>query len=188
MSPMRTPARPRRLVAPALAATVALSLAACASAAMPTPAGSSGAGATASAAGSPTTQPSLTPVPGGASALPEPVPTRIGTTQTDWGEILDTLPASFPAYPATEPTEVPETVTSALSAPADAAAVATWYRDAFTTGGYAVELSDPLEDGSRVLDAQADLPECRIQMTFRPADGSTIMTILVASACANGTG
>jgi len=63
-----------------------------------------------------------------------------------------------------------------------------WYRDAFTASGYAVELSDPLEDGSQVLDAQADLPECRIQMTFRPEDGDTMITILVASACANGTG
>jgi len=51
-----------------------------------------------------------------------------------------------------------------------------------------VELSDAAEDGSQVLDAQADLPECRIQMTFRPEDGDTMITILVASACANGTG
>jgi hypothetical protein len=34
---------------------------------------------------------------------------------------------------------------------------------------------------------QADLPECRIQMMFRPGDESTIITVLVASACANGT-
>jgi hypothetical protein len=38
------------------------------------------------------------------------------------------------------------------------------------------------------MDVAADVPECRIQMTFRPTDGSTIMTVLVASACATGTG
>ena len=132
--------------------------------------------------------PSLTPVPGGQSDGPGPVGTHIPTTQTDWGEILDDLPSTFPAYPNADPAEVPDTVSAARLAPADAAAVAGWYRDAFTESGYAVELSDAAEDGSQVLDAQADLPECRIQMTFRPEDGDTMITILVASACANGTG
>jgi hypothetical protein len=176
---------PSRL--PALAAAVTLSLAACGSTATPTPVASSGASPTGSIVPS-AGAPSLTPVPGGASTLPEPVPTRIGTTQTDWGEILDDLPSTFPAYPDADPAEVPDTVSAARLAPADAAAVAAWYRDAFTERGYAVELSDPAEDGSQVLDAQADLPECRVQMTFRPEDGSTMITILVASACANGTG
>jgi hypothetical protein len=184
---MRTPARPRHPVALAVAATLSFALAACGTV-TPTPAGSPDATTTGSTAAPSSAAPSLTPVPGGASTLPEPVPTRIGTTQTEWGEILDNLPASFPAYPNAEPAEVPEAVTAALLAPADAAAVAAWYRDAFTASGYAVELSDPAEDGSQVLDVQADLPECRIQMTLRPEDGSTMMTILVAAACANGTG
>jgi hypothetical protein len=178
---------PSRLAAAAFASVVALSLGACGSTVTPTPAASAGASPGASANPS-TGGPSLTPVPGGASTLPEPVPTRIGTTQTDWGEILDDLPATFPAYPNADAAEVPDTVSAARLAPADAAAVAAWYRDAFTESGYAVELSDPAEDGSQVLDAQADLPECRIQMTFRPEDGDTMITILVASACANGTG
>ena len=185
MSAMRTPAHPRRPVALAVAAALSLVLGAC-GAVTPTPTGSPD-GTTAGSTAAPSSA-ALTPVPGGASTLPEPVPTRIGTTQTDWGEILDNLPASFPAYPNAEPAEVPEAVTAALLAPADIAAVAAWYRDAFTAGGYAVELSDPAEDGSQVLDVQADLPECRIQLTLRPEDGSTMMTILVAAACANGTG
>ena len=127
-------------------------------------------------------------MPGGASGLPDPVPTRIGTTQTDRGEILVELPSTFPAYPDAGFVEVRETVSDARLAPADVETVAAWYRDAFTERGYAVELSEPLEDGSRVLDAQADLPECWINMTFRPEDGSTMIATLVAAACANGTG
>ncbi|HEU0244244.1 MAG TPA: hypothetical protein VFQ75_10090 [Candidatus Limnocylindrales bacterium] len=184
---MQLTRHPRRTVI-ALAVAATLSLAACGSAATPTPSDAGGSAPAASVAAPSAEAPSLTPVPGGASTLPEPVPTRIGTTQTDWGEILDNLPASFPAYPNVEPADIPEVATAALSVPDDAATVAAWYRDAFTATGYGVELSDPAEDGSRVLDVQADLPECRIQMTFRPEDGSTIIAILVAAACANGTG
>ena len=50
--------------------------------------------------------------------------------------------------------------------------------------GYAtIDLSDPLEDGSRVLDSQADLPECQVQTTFRPEGGSTMITVLFAAGC-----
>jgi hypothetical protein len=187
MVPMQLTRRPRpSVIAIAIAVAAVLSLAGCGSTATPAP---STAGSTpAASASTPSTAPALTPVPGGASGVPGPVPTRIGTTQTDWGEILDNLPTTFPAYPNVEPAEIPEVATAALSVPDDAAVVAAWYRDAFTASGYAVELSDPAEDGSQVLNAQADLPECRVQMTFRPEGGSTIIAILVASACANGTG
>ena len=111
--------------------------------------------------------------------------TLIPTTQTDWGEILDALPASFPRYPEAGPAEVPdEAVSGSFEAPADVDALVAWYTDAFTERG----TGTPLEDGSQVMDVAADLPECRIQITFRPTDGSTIMTVLVASACATGTG
>ena len=50
--------------------------------------------------------------------------------------------------------------------------VARWYRDALEAAAYAtLDLSDPLEDGSRVLDSQGDLPECQVQTTFRPEGG-----------------
>ena len=137
----------------------------------------------------PSTTPSLTPVPGGQSNAPGPVGTLIPTTQTDWGEILDDLPASFPLYPGAGPAEVPdEVVSGSFEAPADVDGLVTWYTDTFTERGYAIDTGTPLEDGSQVMDVAADLPECRIQITFRPADGSTIMTVLVASACATGTG
>jgi hypothetical protein len=128
-------------------------------------------------------------VPGAQSNGPGPVGTLIPTTQTDWGEILDDLPASFPLHPDADVAEVPgEVVTGSFEAPAGPDALIAWYTDTFTARGYGIDTGTALEDGSRVMDIAADLPECRIQITFRPADGSTIMTVLVASACATGTG
>ena len=135
------------------------------------------------------TTPSLTPVPGGQSNGPGPVGTLIPTTQTDWGEILDDLPSTFPLHPDADVAEVPgEVVSGSFEAPAEPDALIAWYTDAFTERGYAIDTGTALEDGSRVMDIAADLPECRIQITFRPADGSTIMTVLVTSACATVTG
>ena len=34
-----------------------------------------------------------------------------------------------------------------------------------------------------MLDSQADLPECRVQTTFRPEGGSTMITVLFAAGC-----
>jgi hypothetical protein len=175
----------------ALAAVVAGALVAgCASAAV-SPAPTAVAVSSPSASPEPSTPPapSLTPVPGGQSNGPGPVGTLIPTTQTDWGEILDDLPASFPIHPDAGVAEVAdEVVSGSFEAPADLDALVAWYTDTFTERGYAVDTGSALEDGSRVMDVAADLPECRIQITFRPADGSTIMTVLVASACATGTG
>jgi hypothetical protein len=39
-----------------------------------------------------------------------------------------------------------------------------------------------------VLDVLGDLPECRLQLTFRPAGGSTMITVLYAAGCAGGEG
>jgi hypothetical protein len=134
------------------------------------------------------TAPDPTPVPGGQSPALEPEPTRVPTTLTDWGEIVDDLPATFPMHPDAGVADVDDgPFSGTFGLPQDAASAADWYMTALATRGYGVERSSPLEDGSIVLDAQADLPECRIQMAFRPADGSTIITVLVASACANGT-
>jgi hypothetical protein len=64
-------------------------------------------------------------------------------------------------------------------------AVAPWYRKALEDTGFStLDLSDPLEDGSRVLDSQGDLPECQVQITFQPAGGSTMITVLYAAGCA----
>lgn len=206
-SPDRDQVRPddaprarRRAVVVALALGGALLVAGCGSTGpspVPaTPAAASASSATASPEGTdtaaataaPSDVPTLTPVPGGATGDPGPAGTPIATTQTDWGTILDDVPPTFPMYPdAGVADDEGGPYSGTFDAPDAADVVAAWYRDEFTSRGYAVELSEPLEDGSQVIDAQADLPECRIQMTFRPAGGSTIITVLVAAACATGT-
>jgi hypothetical protein len=127
-----------------------------------------------------------TAVPGGQTVSPGSPATRIPTTQTDWGEILDAVPGDFPRYPGAKDAEPPaEPVSAALTTPAAVDKVARWYRDALDALGYAtVNLSEPLEDGSRVLDSQGDLPECLIQSTFRPAGESTMITVLFGAGCA----
>ena len=140
--------------------------------------------------GSPLTPgPSLTPVPGGQSIAPGPGTSRMPTTQTDWGEIVDGLPAWFPLYPGADVAEVAdEVVSGSFEVPVDVETLVAWYSEQLTGRGYAVDAGDALEDGSRVMDVASDIPECRFQLTARPAGGSTIMSVLVASACVNGTG
>ena len=82
-----------------------------------------------------------------------------------------------------------EPASGAFIASAGVDEVATWYRDALeATGKSTLDLSSPLEDGSRVLDMQGDLPECRLRLTFRPAGESTMITVLVAAGCASVEG
>jgi hypothetical protein len=109
---------------------------------------------------------------------------------TDWGTILDAVPDDFPRYPGAEPAEMPEGPNSgAWSVGADTEAVSTWYRDHLEAAGFTIDnLSSPLEDGSRVLDVVTDLPECRIQLTFRPAGGSTMIIAMYGAGCAGGDG
>jgi hypothetical protein len=136
-----------------------------------------------------TPAPSPTRVPGGQSNAPDPATSRMPTTQTAWGEIVDGLPDWFPLYPGADVAEVPdEVVSGSFEVPADVAALVAWYADQLTGRGYAVDTGDALEDGSLVMDVTSDIPECRFQLTARPAGGSTIMAVLVASACVNGTG
>jgi hypothetical protein len=118
----------------------------------------------------------------------DPFPSRGPTTQTEWGEILATLPDSFPIYPGAGRVDLPETATASLSAEADAESVAAWYTDTLAGLGYQVDASDPLEDGGRVLDVRADLPECRLRIDFRPAGDSTIITVLYGAGCAGAGG
>ncbi len=148
---------------------------------------------TATPTAAPTSKPTpkLTPVPGAASDEPQPpAGGRPGTTVTDWGTILDAVPGEFPLYPGAEPAELPEGPNSgAWSVGADVEAVSTWYRDRLKAAGFTHEdLSSALEDGSRTLDITTDLPECRIQLTFRPTDGSTMIVAMYGAGCAGGDG
>lgn len=169
-------ATPAARPAPALALALALSLglAACGTA-DPT---------TATATASVPTQ-----VPGGqtpgSSGPVEPPGTTVPTTQTDWGLIIDVLPADFPVFPGAAIAEPPaEPVSGAVIARAGVDEVAAWYRDALeATGMSTLDLTSPLEDGSRILDMQGDLPECQLRVTFRPAAESTMITVLLAAGC-----
>jgi len=178
---------------PLALALVALLVAACGSA-TPSPSPSTSAAASIADVASPTPVPTApasgeppapTIVPGGQTVEPGPAKTRVPTTQTDWGEILDAVPDDFPRYPGSKAAEPPpEPVSAAFTAAAGVDAVARWYREALAAAGYAtLDLSDPLEDGSRVLDSQGDLPECQVQTTFTPAGESTVITVLFGAGC-----
>ena len=134
--------------------------------------------------------PELTPVPG-ATDEPIPPPGGGGTTVIAWGMILDAGPDGFPVYPGASTADDPDGPSSgawfAEEAPVDD--VAAWYRERLEALGFTtVDLSSPLEDGTRVLDTVSDLPECRIQTTFRPAGGSTMIIVLYGAGCAGGEG
>lgn len=151
-----------------------------------TPSATEAAPSQAPASPSPRTGP--TPVPGGQTIAP-PGPTGVPTTQTDWGAILDAVPASFPAYPGVKAADsVDGPVSASLTVEAATDTVAPWYQKALEAKGWAVTLSDALEDGSRVLDAASDLPECMVRMDFRPAAGSTMISVLYAAGCAGAGG
>jgi hypothetical protein len=139
-----------------------------------------------------TTAPSpvdLTPVPGGATGSPE-IPDRPATTVTDWGTILDRVPDGFPVYPGAKVADgIDEPVSGAWIIEAGVDNVAPWYVSAFEELGWSqVDLGSTLEDGSRVLDLASDLPECRVQTTFRPAGESTMIIVLYGAGCAGGEG
>jgi hypothetical protein len=192
MRPIRDPLRRAGLAIAGL--TIALAATACGGS-TPASAGASfmSPSSTAVAAASPsvaateatTDAPAPTAVPGGETVSPGPPAThKPTTTNTDWGVILDAVPDDFPRYPGAKDTEADEPVSAALVGAADVETVASWYRDALEAAGYqTVDLSEPLEDGSRVLDSQADLPECMVQTTFRPQGGSTMITVLFAAGC-----
>lgn len=132
----------------------------------------------------------LTPVPGDASGSPAEPGTGGSTTVTDWGRILDVVPDGFPVYPgaeATEPFDGPASGTWLTGENVET--VAAWFVSTFEELGWSsVDLGSALEDGTRVLDLASDLPECRVQTTFRPADGSTMISVLYGAGCAGGDG
>jgi hypothetical protein len=136
----------------------------------------------------PTAAPTAVPATIPANEPPEPSPGG-GTTETAWGTILDLVPDGFPVLPGASPVEVPDGPSSgAWMAGATVEEVARWYADALSAAGYEVDLGSALEDGGRIMDVRTDLPECRIQVAFRPAGESTIITVLYGAGCAGGGG
>lgn len=174
-----------------LAAAVSMALAACTGpAAGPPGAPGTTAPTTAPAKTGAATTPKPSAVASSAAASHGPVGTPVGTTQTAWGRILDAVPAEFPVFPgatrADPPPSGPASGTWATKAPVDE--VANWYRDALLAAHFAkADLGSPLEDGSRVLDAQGDNAACKAQLTVAPAGSLTLITVLLGAACASGS-
>jgi len=137
---------------------------------------------------------SASPTPAARSSEPAattgPTVTVGPTTQTGWGTILDTVPDTFPRYPDAKTADPPsEPVSEALATTASVDDVATWYRDTLGSAGFTtIDLSNALEDGSRVLDASASAPGCRVQLTVRPLGGSTMITVLYGAGCVGAAG
>ena len=195
MATMRTILRPG---VPAIAIAVVV-VAACGGSAPSTPPAPSATPATASTTAGPTPiltegpPPTVVPVPSSGPATDPPEPTGPpdgGPTDTEWGAILDVVPDGFPVIPGAKPAEgLDEPASGWWLAEANVDDVAGWYQGALGELGFTVgDLSSPLEDGSRVLDVSSDLPECRLQLAFRPADGSTIIKVLYGAGCAGGEG
>ena len=175
-----------RLVTGALLALGAAGCVAGATPSVTTPSADTATPATPAAVASPGPTSPATPTQA-AEASPE---TPIPTTRTDWGVILDAVPSAFPRYPTATTTEPPpEPVSAALETDASVDEAATWYRDALASAGFSsIDLANALEDGTRVLDAATDASACRVQLTFRPLGGSTMIIVLYGAGCVAGTG
>ena len=193
LPPRRPPRDPRprrraRALTVSVLALVALAGAACAAEPVPTgptPAPSVDASATPGASATPS--PALTPVPDGASPTPDPEPTATTTTETDWGTILDALPAGFPVFPGANPAPPMDgAATAAFSVGAAPVEITEWYQSALEMAGYStVALSGPFEDGSTVIDSVGPGDgSCRAMTTITPLSGTTFVTVLVDAACA----
>lgn len=180
-------------VRPAAALLLALAVAACAG----TPAASArasavGAGQTpAASAATRTPSPSASSAVRPSSSAAAPDATPVGITQTRWGRILDAVPAGFPVFPdATVADALPDGAVSGVwVSKAPTAEVAGWYHNALRAANFAkVDLGSALEDGSRVLDVQGDLPECKAQVTVKPQGDVTMISVLVGAGCAGASG
>ena len=129
--------------------------------------------------------------PGDRSPGARPAPRRRSHGHRAGGAILDVVPDGFPVIPGAKPAEgLDEPASGWWLAEANVDDVASWYAGGARRAGLhrLGDLSSPLEDGSRVLDVSSDLPECRLQLAFRPAGGSTIIMVLYGAGCAGGEG
>ena len=137
-----------------------------------------------SAASSPSVAvgPSLTPVPGGTTgASPGEPPTQ---TDTAWGRIWDGIPATFPRFPDSIPTEVGEgPVSATLSVPAGPEEARQFMGTELERAGFVpVAMTGPFEDGSFVVSTGA-ATGCRTEVRLTPLSGTTLMTVMYGADC-----
>ena len=136
-------------------------------------------------AAAPTSEPSLTPVPGGGpTPVVGPSIGSPGTTNvTGFGPILDALPPSFPKLPGQEPADTGAGPTSgSVVANLDVGAASITIQTALNASGWTVDAGSPLEDGSVVLEASGP-NACKAEIRFTPQTGSVIMTVLYGATC-----
>ena len=122
-----------------------------------------------------------------AVATGQPGTPASGQTDTAWGRIWDSLPADFPMFPGSAPSDEASTGAASATLVVDgdvARAVATTTESKLKAGGYHTDgLSGPLEDGSYTLEMTGAEPGCRVTVTAKPTGGLTTVTILYGSAC-----
>lgn len=143
-------------------------------------------GSQGSASAVPTGTASLAPAVTAPAATGPSVTPATGQTDTDWGRIWDTLPASFPVYPGATPAEEAETgpvsATFALEGP-DAKTIATWMQTELERAAFSTEaLTGPFEDGSFVLESTG-ASGCRVEVAVAPLGGLTTVTVRYGAAC-----
>jgi hypothetical protein len=175
---IRSVSLPRLAAVTVLIAGIALTVSAC---------GSSKSSATPDL-GSPTSSllPATTSGPSRSAGIPAGSPAS-GQTDTDWGRIWDSLPASFPKIPGSTASE--EAATGPASATLVVQGVAakdvvTSLENGLKSAGYTTDaLSGPLEDGTYTLDMHGSPADCQVQVTASPTGGLTTIRILYGAAC-----
>lgn len=127
---------------------------------------------------------SLTPVPGSSSAA-APSSSLPTTTSTEFGEIWDALPPSFPTLPGQQPaTTAPGATSGSFAVDMDVAAATAAVRAALEAQGWrTVDVGSPLEDGTVVLTAAGSAVGCATEVRFTPTSGTVVMSVLYGAAC-----
>lgn len=174
-APVTATRRPLGVAALAFAATLLVGIAAGCSAGPPPTSSSRSASPAVSASTAPG---GAVPSIGRSSSIP---PT---TTNTEFGEIFDALPPSFPKLAGAEPVETSAAPTSGsfavnLEPAAASGAIATGLK----AQGWTVDIGSPLEDGSVVLEATGPTPGCKSEVRFTPVSGTVIMSVLYGASC-----
>ena len=121
-------------------------------------------------------EPSLTPVPGG---KPTPVATLPTTTETEFGEIWDALPPSWPTLPGQSESEVGSDASERLVVKGTPRDLAGLLRTELEAAGWRVDVGSPLEDGSIVLDATRAPNGCKVHAQFFGSGSTDPDTLLV---------
>jgi hypothetical protein len=134
----------------------------------------------------PSASPILTPVPGASGgSLPPPVSVP-STTMTEFGEIWDALPPSFPTLPGAIPTAVQGPTSAAFALGTDAETASRTVAAGLQAQGWTVDVGSPLEDGTVVLDATGPATGCKAEVRFTPLSGTVTMSVLYGAECPFG--